>query len=101
MDNLSELEFLELEEFIELPISLHKFWAFVKFLKFEFRRFFALGIATDTGLAPNACRRMSGKPGPQGTPLFKLQLLVAVPVCYLSELEFLEFEEFIELSTCL
>jgi len=28
----------------------------------------ALGIAADTGLVAKACRRMSGKRGPQGTP---------------------------------
>ncbi|WP_262887364.1 hypothetical protein [Mucilaginibacter agri] len=30
--------------------------------------FFALGIAANTGHEPNACRRMSGKPGPQAMP---------------------------------
>jgi hypothetical protein len=28
----------------------------------------ALGIAADTSLAPNASRRMSGKPGPEAMP---------------------------------
>jgi hypothetical protein len=28
----------------------------------------ALGIEADTGLAPNTCARISGKPGPKATP---------------------------------
>ena len=35
-----------------------------------------LGSEADTGPAPKACRRMSGKPGPQGTPMKIINLII-------------------------
>ena len=37
---------------------------------------FALGSEADTGPAPKACRRMSGMPGPQGTPIKIISLKI-------------------------